>query len=82
MLAVASNLNYISNNEVIIDSEFRPERFKFEIVKQQPADSNASIYPCDTNPIAIMIENGTQKLKVSLSKQEANEMIRLLTTVL
>ena len=82
MLAVASNLNYISNNEVIIDSEFRPERFKFEIIKQHNEDADKSHYPCDQNPIAILIENGTQKLKLSLSTHEANEMIRLLTTVM
>ena len=82
MLAVASNLNYISNNEVIIDSDYMSERFKFEIIKQRVDNVDATRYPCDQNPIAILIENGTQKLKLSLSKQEANEMIRLLTTVM
>ena len=81
MLAVATNLSYYSNNEIIIDSEYN-NQFKFEIVKQQNEDVNPNIYPCDTNPIAIKLDNGARKLKLSLTKQEANEFIRLLTQAL
>ena len=80
MLAIATNLGYYSNNEIIIDSDYN-DQFKFEIVKQYAQDDQNS-YPCDNNPIAIKMDNGRRKLKISLTKQEANEFIRLLTKAL
>ena len=81
MIAVATNLNYICNNQIIVDSDYG-KQFKFEIVKQQDGRPDQNVYPFDHNPIAIVLDNGYRNLKLSLSKQEASELIRQLTLVM
>ena len=81
MLAVATNLNYICNNDIIVDSDYS-KNYKMTVEKRHIEQVDADRYPCDTNPIAIVLESSYSKVTVSCTKNEANELIRLLTKVL